>query len=79
PDHVWKATVVDRTGKDTDCPFCANQAVSVTNTLASQYPEIAAEWHRKRNGLLTPQDIVAGYSKKVWWQCGFDKTHEWQA
>jgi hypothetical protein len=79
PDHVWKTTVCDRTEKRTGCPFCANQAVSVTNTLACQYPDIAAEWHKKLNGKLTPKDIVAGSGKKIWWQCRIDKTHEWQA
>ncbi len=79
PDHIWMATACDRTGKDTGCPFCANQAVSVTNTLEAQYPQIASEWHPSRNGTLKPKDIVAGHSKKVWWRCPIDKTHEWQA
>lgn len=47
------------------------------NDLASVNPKLAAEWHPSKNEDLTPQDITAFSSKKVWWlgKCG----HEWQA
>lgn len=46
-------------------------------TLASEYPHIAREWHTVRNGKLRPQDVSPKSGQKVWWICG--KGHEWQA
>ncbi|MCE7749642.1 MAG: zinc-ribbon domain-containing protein, partial [Candidatus Heimdallarchaeota archaeon] len=44
PDHLWKAAPNTRTNQKRGCPFCAGQKVSVTNSLASCYPELAEEW-----------------------------------
>jgi hypothetical protein len=40
-------------------------------------PELSKEWHPTKNGKLTPSDIVAVSSKKVWWKCA--KGHEYLA
>jgi hypothetical protein len=50
-----------------------------SNCLARTHPELAKEWHQRKNGDLTPHDIVAGSNKKVWWQCLESPDHEWQA
>src|SRR5205823_2846500 len=42
-DHEWKATVTARAVRKSGCPFCANQRVSITNSLETCFPEIAAE------------------------------------
>lgn len=47
------------------------------NDLASQFPELVAEWHSVRNGDLRPDSVVSGSAKRVWWQCV--NGHEWQA
>jgi very-short-patch-repair endonuclease len=47
--------------------------------LATQFPEIAAQWHPTNNGGLTPADVVAGSNKKIWWKCDVADDHEWQA
>ena len=46
-------------------------------TLATEYPEIAKEWHPTKNGDVTPNDVTPKSGKKVWWlgSCG----HEWDA
>ena len=46
-------------------------------TLASEYPEIAKEWHPTKNGDITPDMIAPKSGKTMWWlgKCG----HEWQA
>ncbi|MBS72613.1 MAG: methyltransferase-like protein [Thermoplasmata archaeon] len=76
PDHEWQTTVVSRlAGKG--CGFCANLRVSVTNSLASINPELATQWHPTKNGDLTPDQIVAGSGKKVWWKCPKGPDHEW--
>ena len=30
---------------------------------------MAKEWHPEKNGALTPSDVTAGSSRKVWWLC----------
>jgi len=75
--HEWQAEIKSRTSGN-GCPICTNRkVVAGENDLATTHPEIAAQWHPEKNGLLTPQKVVAGTTKKVWWQC--EKGHEWQA
>jgi len=46
-------------------------------SLASKFPDVAAEWHTTKN--TTGPDRVAPYANtKVWWACTTCK-HEWQA
>lgn len=75
--HLWKASVKSRSC-GCNCPVCANRAVLPgQNDLASTHPEIAAQWDIEHNGELTPQDVVAGSHKRVWWRC--EHGHEWLA
>lgn len=39
------------------------------NDLASQYPDVAAEWDYEKNGDLTPEMVTRGSKRKVWWIC----------
>lgn len=75
--HEWQAEVRCRTLYGNGCPFCANRAaLPGFNDLATLYPELAAEWHPTKNGALTPEQVLAGSEKRVWWQCG--RGHAWQ-
>jgi hypothetical protein len=74
PDHEWQAVITHRR-QGPGCPFCLNKRVSVTNALATVYPKIAAEWHPRKNGALTPRDVTFGCRQRVWWRCAFG--HEW--
>src|SRR5216683_2044655 len=80
-DHEWQASLASRTHKTsaTGCPFCRGLQVSITNSLAALFPDIAAEWHSTKNGTLTPDQVVAGSGIKVWWKCMEAPDHEWQA
>lgn len=78
PDHEWKTSIAHRVD-GTGCPFCSSRKLSVTNSLASRCPEIAKEWHPTKNGSLTPEQVIAGIAKKVWWRCSIDSSHEWEA
>lgn len=78
PDHIWQAAPVARI-KGVGCPFCANQKVSVTNSLKAHNPAFLKEWHPSKNGLLKPEDIVAGSTKLLWWQCSRGPDHIWRA
>ena len=76
--HEWEAVVADRNnGKG--CPYCANDYVWVGyNDLLTRNPKLAAEWHPTKNADLSPDSVVYGSKKRVWWlgkKCG----HEWQA
>jgi len=39
------------------------------NSLATLYPEVAAEWHPEKNGYLKPYSVTPGSAKKVYWLC----------
>ena len=82
PDHEWTAapsTMVGnrRLGEGNGCPCCRGIKLSVTNSLANLLPEIAKEWHPTKNRNLTPEKVVAGTDRKVWWQCLTNKEHTW--
>jgi DNA-directed RNA polymerase subunit RPC12/RpoP/very-short-patch-repair endonuclease len=61
--HSWSASPKERTHKRSPkiCPIC--------RSLGYNFPEIASEFHRKRNAELTPEMISKSSSKKVWWKC----------
>lgn len=76
--HEWQASVKSRAGaNNSGCPYCSgNKILPGFNDLASQYPEIAAEWSEK-NLPLTPEQVTSFSNRRVWWKgkCG----HEWYA
>ena len=76
--HSWQAAVYTRTGSGTGCPVCAGKIPLAGETdLATLYPQLAHEWHPAKNGGLTPDQVLPGSHRKVWWLC--EKGHEWQA
>ena len=77
-DHEWRVDVRSRLNMS-KCPICCNQKVVKSNCLATTHPNIAKEWHPTKNGDLTPYDVVAGSSKKVWWNCEKGEDHEWKS
>lgn len=75
--HDYQATINNRTNNKSGCPYCARRKVlKGFNDLATLYPQIASEWDYKRNGTLTPEQIMPKSNKKVWWICS--KGHEWE-
>jgi hypothetical protein len=75
--HEWEAIICDRK-RGVGCPVCSNYKVGKDNNLNKKFPKIAKEWHPNKNGQLTPEKVVSGSHKKVWWQCS-KKKHEWEA
>ncbi|MBQ6676700.1 MAG: zinc-ribbon domain-containing protein, partial [Clostridia bacterium] len=47
-----------------------------TESLKSEYPEIAKEWHPTKNGDLSPEKVKPKSNKVVWWLC--PKGHEYE-
>ena len=81
--HIWKTAVYNRT-TGYGCPKCgllrmvyAHEKPKINESLAEQNPRLAKEWNFERNGTLTPNDIKAHSSRKVWWKCS--NGHEWLA
>jgi hypothetical protein len=72
--HEWLAMVIKRSS-GRGCPECSGNKVGKDNNLFIKFPKIAKEWHPSKNKPLTPEDVLPGSNKKVWWKCG--KGHEW--
>ena len=74
--HEWQASIVHRKN-GRSCPYCSNKKVlKGYNDLATTHPHLVSEWNFDKNKDLTPNDVVSGSSKKVWWKC--KRGHEWQ-
>jgi hypothetical protein len=77
--HEWRASVRDRTRRQTLCPFCAHRVTAVASSLAEAHPAIAGEWHPTQNGSLSPDAVLPGSNSPVWWQCTVLPSHVWLA
>ena len=74
--HEYQAEIFRRSYGG-GCSVCANRVVTTGNCLATVNPDLAKQWHPTKNGKLTPNDVVFGSHKKVWWLCKVG--HEFQA
>jgi hypothetical protein len=77
--YKWEASPGSRIRSSTGCPCCSGNKVSVTNSLATLAPKVAAQWHPTGNGVVTPADIQSQTNKKYWWRCEAGPDHEWKA
>ena len=67
--YEWEATISNR-ANGRGCPCCSHKKlVPGKNDLATTHPQLASEWHPGKNGDLTPQDVMFGQARKVWWFC----------
>ena len=52
------------------CRYCANkEALAGFNSLADTHPDVARTWDHTANGDLTPQQVLAGSGRPVFWIC----------
>ena len=82
PSHEWQTSIRVRTRskKPTGCPYCAGRLADKENNLLAKYPEIAREWHYKKNNDLAPDTVTPRSDQKVWWIClKHKRPHEWEA
>jgi len=79
PDHEWEANLPNRAKRGDGCPFCRGIRASVTNSLVTRYPELAAQWHPSKNGDVTPDHVPAGSGSRYWWKCREGRDHQWKA
>ena len=74
--HEWEAAIYNRvSGKG--CPFCSGRYATQANNLAIRFTGLVSEWNVEKNGNLTPNTVMPGSHRKVWWKC--PKGHEWEA
>lgn len=76
-NEEWEASIEKR-ANGRGCPYCRGLKVGGSNCLANKNHELAKEWHPTKN-ILTPFEVTSGTSKKIWWKCSKDTSHEWQA
>jgi DNA-directed RNA polymerase subunit RPC12/RpoP len=75
--YEWQTTISNRY-KGKGCGRCAGHVLEPgINDLASQRPELAAEWHPTRNDRGADAVFAAG-AHHAWWQCATCE-HEWAA
>ena len=75
--HEWQARI-NSCYSGCGCPFCAGKKVLPgKNDLLTLRPDLALQWHKKRNTQLDPTQLSPYSNKKAWWVC--EKKHEWQA
>ena len=78
-DHEWRASMLNRTSKNSGCAVCSGKKAVISNCLTTTHPDLAKEWHPTKNAKLTPDDITFGSAKRAWWKCLKDNDHEWKA
>ena len=66
-EHSWSTRASNRTSRlRSGCPVCAGYVACRCNSLEALFPEIAAEWDRKKNK-GQPSDYTAGSGRLAWW------------
>ena len=81
-DHTWISAIGSRTQggtghKQAGCPFCSGWKPSITNSVASAFPESALFWDYEKNGDLTPDQAAGGSMRTVYWKCDRGPDHQW--
>ena len=79
PDHEWRTAVVNRQKLGPGCPFCSGKWLAPSDSLLARFPAVAAQWHRRKNGRLRPNDVHPGTNRHVWWKCAASPDHQWRA
>ena len=71
----WEMSIVHMRHRK-GCPFCSGRRVNKRNALQEVNPKAAMMWNKDLNS-LSPSDVTAKSSKRVWWKC--EHGHAWEA
>jgi hypothetical protein len=77
PNHIWDATIYNRTKKTKGCPYCSSFRTHPDESLATLFPKLLEEWHPSRNEGLNPFEVAPKGVRRVWWRCKINAKHEW--
>ncbi len=81
----WKSEIRLRAA-GRGCPKCSKKRggektrkhrLQKSISFSKKFPNIAVEWHVKKNGNKKPDDFGFSSNKIFWWKC--KNNHEWQA
>lgn len=75
-NHIWQASVGNRTRQGDGCPYCSGRYPTPENNLAVIHPKIAKEFDLHENYPLEPKDFTPNSPKKVAWIC--KNGHQWK-
>ncbi len=84
--YSWQTAIGSRAHLGSGCPKCApkesldrrvHNYVQTHGSLADKIPELAAEWHPRKNIPLMPTDVSVKSGKEVWWLC-HSCNNEWK-
>jgi hypothetical protein len=67
--HKYPCAISARTTYNNNCSGCSNKHATSDNCLAVQHPIISKEWDYEKNDNLTPNDVVPGSTREVFWKC----------
>ena len=69
--HKWEAPINGRAKENAACPVCTTgkRRRDEKSNLATEHPEIAAEWNYEKNKNLKPEYFSSGSAEKCWWKC----------
>jgi hypothetical protein len=82
--HVWQAEVtkVNRSVREDfdglGCPQCKKPSKWGNSMLAESHPKLLDEWHKTKNGNLSPSEVSPGSAKVVWWKCPKNRKHAYR-
>ena len=74
--HSWESQIRHRTTSKTQCSYCSRRKANVSYNLAIEFPQLLKEWDYDKNASLSPESLVPGSGKRVWWKCAYG--HSWQ-
>ena len=78
--HEWEASIDARNNsrRPSGCPYCSptRKLASTKNNMAVTNPKMAAMFHPTKNGNDSPEKLVEGTGKVLWWKC--ENGHEWK-
>lgn len=74
-EHMWRATIANRSHKNSGCPHCRKQRKHSPHEVVSH--ALRAEWHPLND--KSPDQVGATSSYKARWICANNPNHEWEA
>ena len=67
--HHFQSNCNQRVTARVTCPYCSGYRIGQGNSLADKFPDVAAEWDYKKNGIVTPDQIAPKSDGKHWFKC----------
>ena len=84
--YEWKTSIESRIHAKY-CPMCAAaigiktriiNKIKKEGSLATNYPELAKEWHPTKNVDIIPEEMTCKNKREVWWKCS-KCGYEWKS